>query len=119
MQVNCNICEKQVLADNCWCVINAGQNTRYYECKIKCNKKPAPKKEEVRAPVPTPVPAPAPTPTPAPATATAPAPAPAPVTQAESSSVEDWSPSYPSESILNRVINWFLTPPGYTKVKRE
>lgn len=35
----------------------------------------------------------------------------------ETLDVDEWSPAYPRQGIVTRVLNWFSIPSGYTKVK--
>ena len=85
--VYCKVCEHQKNPNDCWCVIDTVKKTRHFECKVVCVK-PAVIPEPSHE-----------------------------VRDPEDIQLEEWSSAYPRQTIVSRVLNWFSTPLGYTKVK--
>ena len=103
--VCCCICKKVVSPLDCWCVIDTKTHSRQYECKKSC-KLPTP-----------PRPVPNPPPPPLEPFELEIVDEPEIETEQEPVSVGDWANAYPRNSLLQRIRQWFTTPPGYTKVK--
>ncbi len=103
--VLCEICNKSVLPETCWCVIDTRNKIRYFECKVNC-KPPEP------VPVQAPEPAPQPPPDPEPFEIDIPDDV---IIRTET--VPEWAEDYPRPTFIQRMKLWFTRPSGYTKVK--
>lgn len=94
--VSCKVCRKNQEEADCWCVIDIKTKERYYECKKVCN---PPRQiqtlvENIHS-------------------------VPLEIETPETSEIHDWAEAYPQRGFLQRVMNWFLEPSGYTKVKTQ
>ncbi len=104
--VLCEICKKVVSPLNCWCVIDTRQKTRHYECKDSFGCKPPNPRPETTPPLLDAAPFELDIPDEE-----------LPDSYIYTDSVPQWAEAYPRPTWLQRIKQWFFTPPGYTKVK--
>ena len=101
--VLCEICNKLVSPEACWCVIDTQNKTRHFECKVSCKPKAKPPE---------------------------PAPAPEPVLESfvidipddviiRTEEVPEWAEAYSRPSWFQLIKQWFTVRSGYTKVKTQ
>lgn len=105
--VNCKHCEASVDAESCWCVIDTATKQRYFECKNQCVQLPVtgPPFELALAMDPE-------------------------VLSNDNEEkheaddrilhaepIQEYDPGYPSQGLLQRVLQWFSATSGYQKVK--
>jgi hypothetical protein len=101
--VLCEICNKSVLPETCWCVIDTRNKTRHFECKVNC-KPSAPLRAAPAAAPPEPDPEPFEIDIPDDV-----------IIRRET--VPEWAEDYPRPTFIQRMKLWFTRPSGYTKVK--